>query len=77
LSNAENELAFNRAQRWQKMTEISYKYSLGPEKTRDLFTYERLDRPIIKTVQKHPGNQFPDAKEIAKVTILMRAFFAK
>jgi hypothetical protein len=59
------------------MTEISYKYSLGPEKTRDLFTYERLDRPIIKTVQKHPGNQFPDAKEIAKVTILMKAFFAK
>jgi hypothetical protein len=57
------------------MTEISYKYSLGPEKSRDLFTYERLDRPIIKAVQKHPGNQFPDAKETAKVTIQLKNIY--
>lgn len=33
----------------------------------NLQTYERLDRPIIKNFQRHPGNQVPEAQEIIKV----------
>jgi len=67
VSSAENQLANNRAVRWHDLNEISYKYSLGPEKSTNLNLYEKLERPIIKTFQKHPGNQVPEAQEIHKV----------
>ncbi len=68
MSSAENQLAQNRAVRWQDLNTISLKYTLGPEKNTNLNTYERLDRPIIKNFQKHPGNQVPEAQEIQKVS---------
>lgn len=67
MSSGENRLAQNRAIRWNDLNSISYKYSLGPEKSTNLFTYENLDRPIIKSFQRHPGNQLPEAQEIHKV----------
>jgi hypothetical protein len=67
VSSAENQLANNRAVRWHDLNEISYKYSLGPEKSTNLNLYEKLERPIIKTFQKHPGNQVPEAQDIHKV----------
>lgn len=33
----------------------------------DLMTHERLDRPIMKVFQRHPGTQVPEAQEIIKV----------
>ena len=69
VSSAENQLANNRAVRWHDMNEIAYKYSLGPEKSTNLNLYEKLERPIIKTFQKHPGNQVPEAQEIHKVLV--------
>lgn len=59
-------MALNRAVRWQELNDAALKYSLGPEKATNLKTYELLDRPIIKTYQKHPGNQVPEAQEIVK-----------
>lgn len=67
VCSAENRLAQNRAIRWQDVNGISLKYTLGPEKSTNLFIYEELDRPIIKNFQKHPGNQLPEAQEIIKV----------
>ena len=67
MSSAENQLANNRAVRWHDMNEIAMKYTLGPEKSTNLNLYEKLERPIIKTFQKHPGNQVPEAQEIHKV----------
>jgi hypothetical protein len=64
---AENKLAQNRAVRWNELSDLAFKYSLGPEKSTNLQTYERLDRPIIKTFQRHPGNQVPEAQEIIRV----------
>jgi len=64
VSQAENKLAQNRATRWNELSELALKYSLGPEKNTNLQTYERLDRPIIRTFQKHPGNQVPEAQKI-------------
>lgn len=67
ISGSENQLAVNRATRWNDLNTISYKYTLGPEKSTNLTTYEKLERPIIKTFQKHPGNQVPEAQEMHKV----------
>lgn len=67
MSSAENKLAQNRAVRWQDLNTISLKYSLGPEKSTNLSINEQLDRPVIKSFQKHPGNQLPEAQEIIKV----------
>ena len=66
LSSAENKLAQNRAVRWQDLNYIAYNYSLGPEKYTNLSIYETVDRPIMKSFQKHPGNQVPEAQEIIK-----------
>lgn len=71
LSSAENKLAQNRAIRWQDLNTVAMKYTLGPEKSTNLMISEQLDRPIIKTFQKHPGNQLPEAQEIIKVRIFI------
>lgn len=67
ISSSENRLAQNRAIRWKDLNNVSHKYTLGPEKSSNLFTYERLDRPIVSNFQKHPGNQLFEAQEISKV----------
>jgi hypothetical protein len=57
VSIGQNSLAQNRGERWQELTQIALGYSLGPEKSTNLETYELMNRPIIKNFQKHPGNQ--------------------
>jgi hypothetical protein len=68
VNSAENKLAQNRAIRWQDQNALSMGYTLGPEKYTNLKTYEVLDRPVMKSFQKHPGNQVPEAQEIIKGT---------
>lgn len=75
VSSAENKLAQNRAVRWHDQNTIALKYTLGPEKSTNLMTYEQLDRPVMKSFQKHPGNQVPEAQEIAKVDYIIILFF--
>lgn len=68
IGQAENKLAQNRANRWQELNELALKYSLGPEKYTNLQTYEKLDRPVMRTFQRHPGNQVPEAQKISEVS---------
>jgi hypothetical protein len=67
MNLAENRISQNRAIRWQELTEISHKYSLGPEKCSNLELYEKFNRPLIKNYQKHPGHQVPEAQALIKV----------
>ena len=39
----------------------------GPLSSSDLGNRERLDRPVIKMFQRHPGTNLPEAQEIVKV----------
>lgn len=60
-------LAQNRAQRWNDLTTTTQRFNTGPLSSSYLKIPERLDRPIIRTFQRHPGNQVPEAQMIAKV----------
>jgi hypothetical protein len=64
---SENKLAHNRSLRWSELSNLSLKYSLGPEKTGSLQLYEKLDRPIIKNYQRHTGTQLSETQDILKV----------
>jgi len=39
----------------------------GPVSSKDLETRERLNRPVINVMQRHPGNQMPEAQYIVRV----------
>jgi hypothetical protein len=60
-------LAKSRAQRWHDLTMIAQRFNAGPNSSSYLKTSERFDRPIIRTFQRHPGNQLPEAQMTAKV----------
>ncbi|KAL8612139.1 hypothetical protein ACOMHN_021952 [Nucella lapillus] len=66
VTHGENRHAMNRAKRWFESTDRARGYTLGPMMSADLFTRERLERPIIKVFQRHPGNQLPEAQDIIK-----------
>ncbi len=67
ISLGENVLAQNRAQRWFDITMSAQRSNAGPISSANLKIPERLDRPIIRTFQRHPGHQVPDAQIISKV----------
>lgn len=60
-------LAQNRAQRWHDLTMSAQRSNAGPLSSSYFKIPERPDRPIMRTFQKHPGNQVPDAQILAKV----------
>jgi len=37
--------------------------------SKDLELRERLNRPVIKVMQRHPGNQMPEAQYIVQVRL--------
>ena len=63
-------LAQSRAQRWHDLTVTTQRFNTGPASSSYLKIPERLDRPIIRTFQRHPGNQVPEAQMIAKVPLI-------
>ncbi len=67
ISLGENLVAQNRAQRWFDITMSAQRSNAGPISSANFKISERLDRPIIRTFQRHPGNQVPDAQITAKV----------
>ncbi|CAF1227416.1 unnamed protein product [Rotaria magnacalcarata] len=68
ISLGENSIAQHRAQRWFDLTMSAQRFNAGPLSSSSFKISERLDRPIIRTFQKHPGNQVPEAQITAKVT---------
>ncbi|CAF4191745.1 unnamed protein product [Rotaria socialis] len=68
ISLGENSIAQHRAQRWFDLTMSAQRCNAGPLSSSSFKIFERLDRPIIRTFQKHPGNQVPEAQITAKVT---------
>lgn len=45
----------------------AYRSNAGPISSANFKISERLDRPIIRTFQRHPANQVPDAQITSKV----------
>lgn len=69
LANGKNRYATHKAQRWYDTTEHAWNLSRGPHYSSDLQVHEKLDRPIIRVFQRHPGQNMPEAQEIVKVLI--------
>lgn len=67
VSIGQNSLAQNRGERWHELTQVALGYSLGPEKSSNLETYETMTRPIMKNFQKHPGNQVAEIAQTIQV----------
>lgn len=66
MGEAENRMAFNKNARHYELTDVSRGYNLGPVAYGDLQTRERLDRPMVKVYQRHPGTNVPDARELIR-----------
>ncbi|KAK3589814.1 hypothetical protein CHS0354_015819 [Potamilus streckersoni] len=64
----ENRHAIHRAQRWYDATDKARSYSVGPVMSADLTTREKLDRPMVRIFQRHPGTQLPEAQQIIQGT---------
>lgn len=62
----ENRHGIHRAQRWYDATDKARGYTVGPVAYSDIATRERLDRPMVKVFQRHPGTQLPEAQEIIR-----------
>lgn len=69
VSIGQNSLAQNRSERWHELTQVALGYSLGPEKSTSLETYETMTRPIMKNYQKHPGNQVGEIAQNIQVNL--------
>lgn len=66
VSLGENRHGMHRAQRWYDATDKARSYTLGPVASSDLTTRERLNRPMVRVFQRHPGTQLPEAQEIIR-----------
>ncbi|XP_068105433.1 LOW QUALITY PROTEIN: tektin-like protein 1 [Hyperolius riggenbachi] len=55
-----------RQQRIYEELEGSHQLQLGPVCSLDLTLRERLDRPLVRILQRHPGTQLPDSTLISQ-----------
>ncbi|KAL8612187.1 hypothetical protein ACOMHN_018476 [Nucella lapillus] len=66
ITHGENRHSIHRAQRWFDATDRARGYTLGPSMSADLFSRERLERPVVRVFQRHPGTQLPEAQDIIR-----------
>lgn len=64
VNHGENRAAIHRSQRHYDLTDKAQGYSLGPVAHNDLTCRERLDRPLVRIYQRHPGTQLPEAHNL-------------
>ncbi|XP_059825182.1 coiled-coil domain-containing protein 105 [Hypanus sabinus] len=69
VSSGETRAGINRAKRWYDEMELAKGMILGPETTLHLMTQERLDRPLVKVYQRHPGTQLTEAATLVKIYV--------
>ncbi|XP_063794365.1 tektin-like protein 1 [Pseudophryne corroboree] len=53
--------SIQREQRIRNEIETSYQLQLGPVSNKDLCTCDRLDRPLLRILQRHPATQVPES----------------
>ncbi|XP_072015150.1 tektin-like protein 1 [Amphiura filiformis] len=66
VASGENRHAIHRSQRWYDATEKARYYTVGPEMQSDLEMRERLNRPLVRVYQRHPGTNLPEAQDIIR-----------
>ncbi|XP_069055043.1 uncharacterized protein tektl1 [Lepisosteus oculatus] len=67
LSSAATRQAVHQQQRQLDWIQHSRDSALGPVSSADLLTRERLDRPVVRVYQRHPGTQLPEAGALIQV----------
>ncbi|CAI9589346.1 unnamed protein product, partial [Staurois parvus] len=64
-------------QRIYQEMEGSYQLQLGPESSLDLSVRERLDRPLVRILQRHPGTQLPESTLISQGSAFLEQSLSK
>ncbi|XP_056394950.1 coiled-coil domain-containing protein 105 isoform X2 [Hyla sarda] len=61
-----------RQQRIHDETEAGHQIQMGPVSSLDLTVRERLDRPLVRILQRHPGTQLPESTLISQGTVSLQ-----
>ncbi|XP_061419126.1 tektin-like protein 1 [Lethenteron reissneri] len=64
VSAGHTRMAIHQAQRWHAAISTAQGYIEGPKRYGDIPLRKRLDRPMVKVYQRHPGTQLPEATGI-------------
>ncbi|KAM3910603.1 LOW QUALITY PROTEIN: tektin-like protein 1 [Leptodactylus fuscus] len=72
LTSGEVKNMTQRQQRIHDEMEAGYQLQLGPLSSLDLSVRERLDRPLVRILQRHPGTQLPESTLISQGTVSLQ-----